>query len=53
MAAIPLLLFHATLQTKTTEIVDSLEMAGIKCLNIMSNLNAFSTRTRANDKPRT
>ncbi|WP_185234752.1 MotA/TolQ/ExbB proton channel family protein [Teredinibacter franksiae] len=46
MAAIPLLLFHATLQTKTTEIVDSLEMAGIKCLNIMSNVNAFSSRTR-------
>ncbi|WP_347332642.1 MotA/TolQ/ExbB proton channel family protein [Marinimicrobium locisalis] len=35
MAAIPLLLFHATLQTKTTEIVDSLEMAGVKCLNLM------------------
>ena len=36
MSAIPLLLFHSMLQTKTTEIVDSLEMAGVKCLNIMS-----------------
>lgn len=35
MSAIPLLLFHAMLQTKTTEIIDSLEMAGVKCLNIM------------------
>lgn len=35
ISAIPLLLFHAMLQTKTTEIIDSLEMAGVKCLNIM------------------
>ena len=42
MSAIPLLVFHATLQTKTTEIIDSLEMAGVKCLNIMSNVKAFS-----------
>jgi len=35
MSAIPLLLFHAMLQTKTTEIIDSLEMAGVKCLNLM------------------
>lgn len=37
MAAIPLLLIHSVLQTKTNEIVDSLEMAGIKVLNIMSD----------------
>lgn len=49
MSAIPLLIFHATLQTKTTEIVDSLEMAGVKCLNIMSNAKAFSNKTRSND----
>src|SRR5690606_38714636 len=36
VAAIPLLLFHAMLQTRTTEIIDSLEMAGVKCLNIMA-----------------
>jgi biopolymer transport protein ExbB/TolQ len=33
IAAIPLLLMHAVLQTKTTEIVDSLEMASVKFLN--------------------
>lgn len=33
VAAIPLLIFYALLQTKTTEIVDSLEMAGVKFLN--------------------
>ncbi len=49
MAAIPLLLLHATLQNKTTEIVDSLEMAGVKCLNIMSSSNAFGSRTRQTD----
>ncbi|SMF11733.1 outer membrane transport energization protein ExbB (TC 2.C.1.1.1) [Alteromonadaceae bacterium Bs31] len=52
MAAIPLLLFHATLQSKTTEIVDSLEMAGVKCLNMMSNTGAFASRTRTGDAVR-
>ena len=36
MAAIPLLLIHAVLQTKTAEIVDSLEMAGVKFMNIIA-----------------
>lgn len=36
MSAIPLLMAHSLLQTKTTEIVDSLEMAGVKFLNLMS-----------------
>jgi biopolymer transport protein ExbB len=36
IAAIPLLLCHALLQTKTTEIVDSLEMAGVKFLNMIT-----------------
>lgn len=36
MSAIPLLLFHALLQTRTNEIVDSFEMAGVKLLNIVS-----------------
>lgn len=35
MVAIPLLLFFAVLQTKTTEIVDSLEMAVVKFVNLM------------------
>jgi len=33
MVAIPLLLAHTVLQTKTTEIVDSLEMVAVKFLN--------------------
>lgn len=33
MVAIPLLLIHALLQTKTTEIIDSLEMVSVKFLN--------------------
>lgn len=37
MAAIPLLLTHSILQTKTNEIVDSFEMAGVKFLNIISD----------------
>lgn len=36
MVAIPLLLIHALLQTKTTEMVDSLEMASVKFLNTVS-----------------
>lgn len=52
MAAIPLLLLHTMIQNKTTEIVDSLEMAGVKCLNILSNANAFASKTRAVDTAR-
>jgi len=33
MVAVPLVLIHAVLQTKTTELVDSLEMAAVKFLN--------------------
>ena len=36
IAAIPLLVIHAVLQNKTTEIVSSLEMSGVKFLNIMT-----------------
>jgi len=35
MAAIPLLLSFSFLQTKTTEIVDSLEMVSVKFINIL------------------
>lgn len=35
IAAIPLILAHALLQNKTTEIVDSLEMAAVKVLNMI------------------
>jgi len=37
MAAIPLLLIYTVLQTKTTELVDSLEMASVKFLNILTH----------------
>jgi len=36
ITAIPLILFHSSLQSKTATIVDSIEMAGIKLLNSMS-----------------
>ena len=36
MVAIPLLLIHTVLQTKTTELVDSLEMASVKFLNAIT-----------------
>lgn len=48
ISAIPLLMLHALLQTKTTEIVDSLEMAGVKVLNLLSD-KAFNVKTRASD----
>ena len=35
MVAIPLLLIHAVLQTKTAEIIDSLEMATVKFVNLL------------------
>ncbi|TQV82501.1 MotA/TolQ/ExbB proton channel family protein [Exilibacterium tricleocarpae] len=49
ISAIPLLLFHAMLQTKTTEIVDSLEMAGVKCLNLMADARLMAAKSRASD----
>lgn len=36
MVAIPMLLLHALLQTKTNQIVDSLEMASVKFLNAVT-----------------
>jgi biopolymer transport protein ExbB len=36
IVAIPLLLVHTLLQTKTTEIIDSLEMASVKFLNAVT-----------------
>ncbi len=50
ISAIPLLMIHAMIVEKTTEIVDSLEMAGTKCLNIMSNSGGLASRTRSSDK---
>lgn len=47
MAAIPLLMFHALLQTRTNEIVDSFEMAGVKLLNIISDQSISSAEAKA------
>ncbi len=37
MVAIPLLIVHANLTSKTSEIVDSLEMASVKTLNLIAD----------------
>ena len=37
MAAIPLLIVHAMITSKTTEIIDSLEMASVKTLNLIAD----------------
>jgi biopolymer transport protein ExbB len=42
MTAVPLLVIHAVLQTKTTELVDSLEMASVKFLNAVTERSAAS-----------
>ena len=42
MVAIPLLLIYAVLQTKTTELVDSLEMATVKFVNLMMSRKSAS-----------
>ncbi|MCE3252858.1 MAG: flagellar motor protein MotA [Cellvibrio sp.] len=56
IAAIPLLLIHSMLQSKTTEIIDSLEMAGVKCLNMITHVQDVP-RSRTQDasatKPQT
>jgi biopolymer transport protein ExbB len=49
IAAIPLLLVHSLLQNKTVEIVDSIEMAGVKFLNAMVRGNQVAVATRANE----
>lgn len=36
MAAIPLILIHSYLSAKTARLVDNLEMAAVKCLNLMT-----------------
>ena len=36
VAAIPLILIHSLLATRTARLVDSIEMAAVKCLNLIS-----------------
>jgi biopolymer transport protein ExbB len=40
MTAVPLLFIHAFLQTKTTELIDSLETASVKFMNSLANRQA-------------
>ena len=44
MTAVPLLVIHAVLQTKTTELVDSLEMASVKFLNSITERRTEAAR---------
>jgi len=37
IAAIPLILIHSYLVTKTARLVDNIEMAAVKCLNLITN----------------
>jgi len=45
MSANPLMMFHAMLVNKTTEIVDSLEMSGVKVLNTLFRLATNKANT--------
>lgn len=49
IAAIPLLLIHSILQSRTVAIVDSIEMAGLKFLNTMVRGKAGANALRASD----
>jgi biopolymer transport protein ExbB/TolQ len=46
ISAIPLLLLHAVLQTKTMEIVDSFEMASVKVMNVLAASEASALAPR-------
>ena len=47
LLAVPLLLIHAWLQTKTTDTIDSLEMASVKFLNAVTERQAQPTPAAA------
>lgn len=51
IVAIPLLLIHALIQSLTTEIIDSLEMASVKFLNAMSERVAAAPAPQAPQRP--
>ena len=42
MVAIPLVLVHSLLQTKTTELIDSLEMASVKIVNCIAERSTYA-----------
>ena len=37
VVAIPLILMHSYLVTKTSRLIDNIEMAAVKCLNLIAN----------------
>lgn len=49
MSAIPLIFLHAFLQNKTTDIIDGLEMASVKCLNMLQRGKVIANQTRTSD----
>lgn len=50
IVAIPLLIFYTVLQTKTTEIIDSIEMATVRFVNRLAKLkNASNQANQANN----
>jgi len=49
--AIPLLLSHSMIQSRTLEIVDSLEMAGVKCMNILTHAQDLMAKQRSETNP--
>jgi biopolymer transport protein ExbB/TolQ len=50
IAAIPLLLMFTFLQTKTTEIVDSIEMASVKFVNLIRDANNANASSQTGKK---
>jgi len=49
--AIPLLLSHSMIQSRTLEIIDSLEMAGVKCMNILTHAQDLMAKQRDAKSP--
>lgn len=49
--AIPLLLSHSMIQSRTLEIIDSLEMAGVKCMNILTHAQDSMAKQRSDSNP--
>jgi biopolymer transport protein ExbB len=46
MTAVPIVFAHAFLQTKTSEVIASLEMAFVKFLNVLTDRQAAQTQSR-------
>lgn len=49
MAAIPLLIFHAMISSKTSDIIDSLEMASVKTMNMIADFSKRQAALAANN----